>query len=184
MFLARKARLVAVGVLAALILTGCTSAPSEPAAPSSEPSEAAQTRPENRSVTVVEVTDLSTLVVTPSEESDELFGEEFTVHLSDIEGPAEGECGFDEAVAHAEENLFGGPRKIMYESEPAGGEWIDAAGDHYGFLGGAGLPYAQRMIVDGMALTTDAWSGSYEGNQSTAQANNTGLWAQCPDFGA
>lgn len=46
------------------------------------------------------------------------------------------------------------------------------------------MPYAQRMIIDGMAVPTEVWVPSFESNQHAAQASGTGLWAICPDFGA
>lgn len=179
MLLARKARLAAVGALAAIILTGCANAPADTAEPSAATTAEVQTKPDDRRVTIVEVIDPVTLVVTPSKTDDALYGEEFTMHVTDIEAPAAGDCGFEEAVRYAEEALVG-PRTLAYARvEP----WIDDDGDHYGIIS-ASLPYAQAMIVAGMATPTEAWRASYETNQLLAQEDGRGLWALCPDFGA
>lgn len=182
----RKTRLAIVGVAAALILSGCSTAPSASSEPSDAPptSREVQTMPDDRQVTVVEVLDPVTMIVTPVKADDELYGEEFIVHESTMLAPLEGECGYDEALTHAKESLLEGSRFVTYPREPAGGEWIDADGEHYAYIQGSDMPYAQRMIIDGMAVPTEAWTLSFERSQHAAQTSGTGLWAICPDFGA
>lgn len=183
MLIARKARLAAVGVLAAIILTGCTSAPdAAPESSSAEPTMETQVQPEDRQVETVEFIDPVTVVVTPTESDDPLFGEEFTLHIVDLQTPSEGECGYDTARSYAEE-ASSGKWTVRYETEPEG-VWIDADGEHYGYLGSASVPYAMRMIGEGMALPSAAYATTYESSKVAAQERAAGLWSECPDFGA
>jgi hypothetical protein len=180
-----KARSAAIVILATALLAGCAAGPatSTDAAPETS-APTAQTKPEQRQVTGVEVLDPTTIVVTPFKDTDELFGEEFTVHINDFLTPAEGECGYDEALALADATVVDGVWFLMYTAAHDG-VWIDDEGDHYGYLDSRGLSYGQTMVSAGMAyVPTDVENSPLVNVQNDARDAGTGLWASCPGFGA
>lgn len=186
MFRVQKVRAAAIGLLAAVLLAGCSAGPEAETTPGQDPADTpkTQTQPEQRQVRGVEVIDPLTVVVTPTEEDDEFFGEELVVHINDIAAPVEGECGFDEAIALSNAAIVDAHWFLDYSSVEDG-IYIDDQGEHHGFLNSRGATYGQTMVTAGMAYVPsdveDSYLASYESDPKAASA---GLWATCSDFGA
>ena len=186
MNIAHKTRAIALGAVAIALLAGCSSSPAEaPAATNGATPDTAQVMPETREVRAVEVLDPVTMVVTPVCESDSLYGEEFTVHIDNLDAPEDGDCGFDEASAAAVSAIGDSPWFLRYDGEETNIH-IDDDGDHYGQLRKrTGSSYHEAMIAEG-------YGHRIEGNElesltvaeDEAKAADAGLWATCPDFGA
>jgi len=172
--------------LATILLAGCAAGPSStPDSSESAPTKApqSQTKPEPRNVRAVEVIDPMTVVVTPLDESDELFGTEFSVHVQDFVAPSEGDCGYEEALAVAEDSAVGAIYSLTYRPVDDN-VWINSDGDHFGWLNSNGNTYGQKLVMAGMAFVPAGAEPTYLFNpQREAQNAGTGLWGSCPDFG-
>jgi len=182
----QKVRAAAIGLLAAVLLAGCSAGPEVETTPGQDPAGTpeTQTQPEQRQVRGVDVIDPLTVVVTPTEEDDELFGEELVVHVNDIVAPEEGECGFEEAMALSATTIIDAHWFLDYSSV-TDGIYIDDQGDHHGFLNSRSTPYGQTMVAAGMAYVPAGAEDSYlASHESDSKAAGTGLWTTCPDFGA
>ena len=186
-----KTTVLATIVAAALFtMTACAPATdtAEPAgtqapAASAEPTEEALAAPETRQVTVVDRIDVATFVVTPYSESDDLYGEEFTVHISGIAGPAEGECGYAESLAAIENRFPANVGTSIKYDETLDGGWIDESGDHHGDLvGNTGNSYATAILDEGFAYPT-VENERYENGLAHKQKIGVGLHGLCPGFG-
>ncbi|MDY7541772.1 hypothetical protein [Cryobacterium sp. 5B3] len=184
-----KARVAIVVALATALLTGCSAAAPD-ASGSTAPTSAAsatsvaQTRPESRTVTVDEVLDPMTFVVTPTKTTDALYGTKFTLHLVDFNTAVKGECGYDETLALAKKTVSTHTWIINY-AVVKDGVWIDEKGDHYGMLDSSGAVYEQTMMKSGFAYLTAANADNYLLNpQREAKNAGSGLWTTCPGFGA
>jgi len=188
MKISQKARAATIGVIATILLAGCAAGPSStPDSSENAPTEApvSQTKPEPRNVRAVEVIDPMTVVVTPLDESDELFGTEFSVHVQDFVAPSEGDCGYEEALAVAKDAAVGPIWSLTYPDAVDDNVWIASDGDHFGWLNSNGNTYGQELVVAGMAFEPAGADPSYLANpQREAQNAGTGLWTSCPDFGA
>lgn len=178
---AQKARLAVIGALAAILLTGCAANADAPSQPATASTAAAgpQTQPEARRVHTQKVIDPVTVVVTPIDESDSLYGSDFTVHVDNITTPEKGACGYDDALTLAKHTLEGEGFVLKYDTVEDG-RYIDGD-DHYGRLDSLRRSYGQTMVSAGMA-TVPATS-SLSRAQDDAKAAGTGLWASCPSFG-
>lgn len=186
MNIAHKTRAVALGAVAIALLAGCSSSPAEaPAATNGATPDTAQVMPETREVRAVEVLDPVTMVVTPVRESDSLYGEEFTVHIDDLEAPEEGDCGYDEASAAAASTIGQMPWFLRYDGA-AKTVYVDDAGEHHGSLRQrAGASYPETMVAEGYGRPAEGeQSELVDSAEHDAKAANAGLWATCPDFGA
>lgn len=183
----QKVRAAAIGLLAAVLLAGCAAGSEADPATSGMPTgdtQKPQTRPDQRPVRGVDVIDPVTVVVTPTDEGDDLFGEKIIVHVNDITAPAEGECGYDDAVATAAETAVDANWSIDYSSV-TDGVYIDDKGEHHGVLNARVVTFSQTMVTEGMALARAGEVDSYLSNyQEKAQGASAGLWASCPGFGA
>jgi hypothetical protein len=189
MNIAPKARVAIIAALATALLTGCSTADAGVTAdPAPEATaEQAQTQPEDRWVTVVTVVDPTTVVVTPVDNDDSLYGTNFTVQLNDVTTVSKGECGYEETLARATHTLTEQPWSLDYDSVEDD-VWIDAAGKHHGYFNSIGALYGQIMAHDGFAYLTatqaDGYLGSRQEEVQKAQDAGRGLWASCPGFGA
>jgi len=186
MNIAHKTRAIALGAVAIALLAGCSSSPAEaPAATNGATPDTAQVMPETREVRAVEVLDPVTMVVTPVRESDSLYGEEFTVHIDDLEAPEDGDCGFDEASAAAVSAIGDSPWFLRYDGATKT-VYVDDAGEHHGSLRQRTTAgYNETMIADGYGHPIESNDReSLATAASAAQSSNAGLWASCPDFGA
>lgn len=182
MNIAPKARVAIIAALATVLLAGCSAAePSTNDAATTAPSTpVVQTQPEARMVDVVKIVDPTTIVVTPVTKDDALYGTKFTVHLVDFSTAKKGQCGYAETLALTETTLIGRTWGLVYEST-TDDVWIDAKGDHYGYLDSRGPSYNDTMTVNGFAY---AKTGEQLSNpQEDAKQAGKGLWAACPDFG-
>lgn len=191
----QKARTATVAIVAALLLAGCSPQPSAPAADQSaeqttapaETSSAVTVQPDALAVDIVEVVDLETIVVTPREDTSELYGEDIVVHVVNVDAPAPGDCGYDEALALAKEQIFIYPNWwVQYDVTAKSSDvFVDEDGEHYGRLEAKNVSYDTVMINRGFATIpaddTDSVNTSYE---QSAKDSGAGLWGTCPDFGA
>ena len=157
----RTIKTVITTSIAIALLVGCSSAqtsspnsgPTSPASPSPSPSPTATiplSEPDQRPVEVVSVIDPLTLVVTPTRDSDELYGTEFTVHINDIVAPASTECGYEETLTFAQELVPEWGWSLQYGTV-TDDIWIDENGEHYGFLSSNRLTYGQNLVRAGLA---------------------------------
>lgn len=186
MNIAHKTRAITLGAVAIALLAGCSSSPAEtPAATTGATPDVAQVMPETREVRAVQVLDPVTIVVTPVRESDSLYGEEFTVHIDDLEAPEDGDCGFDEASAAAVSTIGELPWFLRYDGV-AKTVYVDDAGEHHGSLQQrANAGYVQTMITEGFGRPIESNDRELLATAASgAQSSNAGLWAMCPDFGA
>lgn len=182
--------MAAMAAMALLALTGCAPAtsganPTETQAPSAsaDPTSGASTAPETRQITVVKVIDVATFVVTPYSEDDEFYGEELTMHVEGIAGPAEGECGFAETIDVVTTRFPANVgTSIKYDEELDGG-WIDDKGEHHGDLvGNSGTSYAMAILDAGFAYPT-VENERYDTTLPHMQKTGVGLHGLCPGFG-
>lgn len=189
---AQKTHAAALVVLAVILLAGCTAAPSAdanatgngapPSASAGQGSTPTPTVPDQRLVRTVKVIDPVTVIMTPFNKTDSLYGKDFTVHINDIVAPAKGECGYDQSLAFAKKTLPGVAWSLEYDTV-TNGVYIKG-GNHYGWLG-ATVPYGLKMIVAGMAhLTTNPKAQFFSSQAAQAKAGSVGLWGSCPGFGA
>jgi hypothetical protein len=189
MKLAQKASLAALSGIVVVMLAGCVSGPSEgsQAAADSGTTSAApttQTQPEQRRVRALKVIDPVTIIMTPADKTDTLYGKDFTVHVNDILTPAKGQCGYDQALALANSTLIGTGWVLQYGTV-TDGVYIDSDGDHHGYLDSNRLPYGKVMLNAGMAYVPDNEKAQFNaGAQQDAKAAGTGLWTSCPGFGS
>jgi len=186
MNIAHKTRAIALGAVAIALLAGCSSSPTDaPAATNDATPDVTQVMPETREVRAVEVLDPVTIVVTPVRESDSLYGEEFTVHIDDLDAPEDGDCGFDEASAAAVSAIGDSPWFLRYDGVTKT-VYVDDAGEHHGSLRQrAGASYPETMVADGYGRPAEGEESElFDSAERDAKAANAGLWATCPDFGA
>ena len=193
---ARTIKTAITTTIAITLLVGCSSA--QPSTPNSDlvgatststspsPSPTATiplSEPGQRPVEVVSVIDPLTLVVTPTRDSDELYGTEFTVHINDIVAPASTECGYEETLTFAQELVPEWGWSLQYGTV-TDDIWIDENGEHYGFLSSNRLTYGQNLVRAGLAhLPKDDESSYMDNLQREAQAAGVGHWTTCPGFG-
>lgn len=125
--------------------------------------------------------------MTPSRETDSLYGAEFIVHTVEFAVPVDDECGAEAVQAQAEEIVEGRDWYLLYNGENKEA-WIDEKGDHHGYLGSQSGSYGQEMMKIGFAhLDADAVPGNagyLKGLEADTQAAGKGLWTTCPGFGA
>ena len=91
-----------------------------------------------------------TIVVTPFDRTDSLFGKKFTLHVNDFITPTKGKCGFNDALALARKTTAVGPWFFIYSSVNSGAR-IDARGDHRGSLTALSRGHGLTMVVAGVA---------------------------------
>ena len=172
-------------VLTALLLAGCATGNTGTTADPAPSATAEQTKPASEKrdfadqaakgelgVTVIMVIDPRTFVVGPStfeQEHNDLSGE-ITVQIrvgSDLVTPAKGECGYDEALAFAQQYFAENPEN---DAGVAVGNF-----DSQEYFGAA--------IRAGFAYTPDP-APHLVSAQGDAEGNQAGLWSTCPGFGA
>ena len=171
-------------VLTALLLAGCATGNTGTTAAPAPSATAEQTKPasEKRNfaeqaakgelgVTVIKVIDPRTFVVGPStfeQEHNDLSGE-ITVKIragSDLVTPAEGECGYDEALAFAQQYFTENPEHAYIRAGDFGSD-----------------RYYQEIIRAGFAYIPNVQPPLLNA-QGQAEGNQVGLWSTCPGFGA
>ena len=189
MKIAQKAHAAIIGGLAVILLAGCVPIASSTAAsgaaqtPASTSVSTKQKEPAPQFVQAVKVTDPDTIVVALVH-SNGTFGRTFVLHENTIVAPAKGDCGYDKALAFAEQTLVGNRWWGKYDTV-TNGIYVDSHGAHYGYLASTNSSYGQIMVTAGMAVTpTNDGTSHLSGFQQTAKSNKTGLWAICPSFGA
>lgn len=145
---------------------------------------------DNRDVTVVKVLDLNHIEVTPAKSTDDLFGETFTVAVPGYKGPAQGACGFDEALTFAKGFYvvgndyalkyarFGGPLAQIQDGEHVGNLNVRDAEtiEELEIKNPVGAGYAVPDLEKPTLI-------NYENNLKFAQEKQSGLHALCPGFG-
>jgi len=190
----------AVALISLLGLSACapaqqSSAPSQApveqttAAPSDAPVEE-MVQPGTGSqifVTNVEVVTGDTFRATVATAGNALDGELITIHAEGVTAPAEGECGYSEAIEYAKSFFAEQPDEnltLIYKDtslkDDFGVDWIDANGEHTGGLTGYSVTAAQDGFATVPAGGSDA---GYTAYQTLAQNSSKGLWALCPGFG-
>lgn len=93
-----------------------------------------------------------------------------------VEGPAAGECGFDEARAGAAaeiETVGAGQWHVSYVE---GADPVDAEGQHVAKIAMDDYGYGPVLVRAGWAKDT---GGQYAEDQAIAQQAGSGLWATC-----
>lgn len=179
-----KARVAIVVALAAVLLTGCSTAePSTTAAPapsataeqktpSSEKRDfAEQVAKGELGVTVIKVLNPRSFVVGPNtfEQKQNGLSGEITVQIradSDLVTPAQGACGYDESLAFATQYFTANPENAYVRS----GDF--ASDEYYRDIVRAGFAYIPNN------------GGALANAQADAEINQAGLWATCPGYGA
>ena len=128
-------------------------------------------------VTVIKVIDPRTVLVGPSlgarfEDGHgtivTLAGEAtVTLHPdSDIVTPAQGECGYDEALAFATQFFSENPTEAQVDRGDFFSSW-----------------YFSQLTEAGFASTSDDRGGAFSGPLYNAKNAKAGVWTLCPGFG-
>jgi hypothetical protein len=189
MNITKKARVATVAILATILLSGCAQESPTPAAGNGSNSSATAAPTPTPTPThngddafiaalagevrveVVEVVDPRTFVVKPSadETSKKGFTGESTVSMregSELVTPAEGECGYDEALAYAKQYFAENPEDAYVL------EGSFSTDGYYELVLSAGFAYIPNN------------DGPYELAQAQADGSGAGLWSTCEGFGA
>lgn len=192
----RRLAHAAAGVLVAgsLVALSACGGPNPPAEPGAETTPSVDPIPASgdRDVRVLEVLSGATVVVTPSEESDQLFGKDFTVRVLSVTAPEKGECGFEKSKTFAEEWFSpangepdaGGVFSLGYPDESSSVPPINEEGEHRGHMSNSGGSYTVS-IREGYTVPNDenGEAVSYQGGADDAKKGKKGVYAECPDFG-
>jgi endonuclease YncB( thermonuclease family) len=186
MNITKKARVATVAILAAILLSGCaqestppnadaTTAPTVSATPTPTPTLSGDDAFEASlagevGVAVVEVIDPRTFVVKPNtyEAGQNGYTGEATVSIreeSTLVTPAEGECGYDEALAYAKQYFSDNPEDAFVRD---------------GDFGTDG--YYEVVLRAGFAYIPDN-DGQFAIAQAQADGSGAGLWSSCEGFG-
>lgn len=186
MNIAQKARVATIAVLATVLLAGCATAEAVPDATPSPSATTDASQPENgedsfakatktaqMSVQVIDVIDPRTFTVGPTDYDREKSGFSGTVTVtipeeSPLVTPAEGECGYDESLAFAQQ----------YFAEKPGDAFLDA-----GSLGSEMYPIESINAGFAYVAADPNDNSDYAQSSRDAQLTGTGLWATCPGFG-
>lgn len=205
--LPKKILLVTLLATGALVLSGCGDDDEAGPATGSSPETEAQATTENpqipyapggRLVDVLEVAAPNLLVVTPADDRDPMMNQQFTVRVIDIDVPAQGECGYQEAIAGAEYYLddtgwFSESREgLLFYDEPdddpetAEVEMITDQGLHQaGFSGYANVPpFSLSLVQLGYAVPNDEreHSSLFERYNEEAKEEGRGLYGLCEGY--
>jgi len=186
MNITKKARVATVAILATILLSGCaaesapptageTTAPGVSATPTPTPTLSgddafAAALAGEVGVAVVEVVDPRTFIVKPSayETSQNGYTGQATVSIraeSKLVTPAEGECGYDEALTYAKQYFAENPE------------------DAYVLEGNFSTDgYYEVVLRAGFAYIPEN-DGPFEIAQAEADGSGAGLWSTCEGFG-
>jgi hypothetical protein len=188
MNITKKARVATVAILATILLSGCAAESAPPAAGDGPaPTVSATPTPTPTptlsgddafiaagsgqvGVAVVEVVDPRTFVVKPSadEASENGYTGETTVSIregSELVTPAEGECGYEEALAYAKQYFMENPEDAFIIEDNFSTE-----------------EYYERVLSAGFAYIPNN-EGTYAIAQAEADGSGAGLWSLCEGFG-